>query len=123
MSNEPKNPVIFDPTIHLDDGWTLRKYPISGEWALHDETGAHIHWMTTRAARMVEATYAAGLLKGAETVAEHTRTMTGRIPTTQPQLQDFPPKPKLKGCRACFGSGGKRLAPCDVCNGSGKVPG
>ena len=35
------------------------------------------------------------------------------------------PKPgtvKLwEGCRACFGSGGKRIDPCNVCNGTGKV--
>lgn len=28
---------------------------------------------------------------------------------------------KLKGCRACFGSGGKAGNPCKVCHGSGKV--
>lgn len=28
---------------------------------------------------------------------------------------------KLKGCRACFGSGGKIGAPCKVCKGGGKV--
>lgn len=27
----------------------------------------------------------------------------------------------LVGCRACHGSGGKRSAPCKVCNGTGKV--
>lgn len=114
--NQPKNPVVFDPTIHLDDGWTLRKYPISGEWALHDATGAHVHWMTTRASRMVEATYAAGLLKGAETVTE---SMVKSGPVTFKA-------PKLKGCRACFGSGGKhdpitREGSCTSCGGSGKV--
>lgn len=32
------------------------------------------------------------------------------------------PKPqKLTGCRACFGSGGKRHNPCSVCNGRGQV--
>lgn len=25
------------------------------------------------------------------------------------------------GCKACFGSGGKRNAPCKVCGGTGKV--
>lgn len=119
MNQEVKNPVIFDPTIHLDDGWTLRKYPISGEWALHDETGAHVHWMTTRASRIVEATYAAGLLKGAEVA----RTPASSPSNIYPPIVHQPPKPKLKGCRECFGSGGKRLAPCNVCNGSGKVPG
>lgn len=29
--------------------------------------------------------------------------------------------PKLKGCPACFGSGGKRGNPCRQCNGTGKV--
>ena len=29
---------------------------------------------------------------------------------------------KLKGCPACFGSGGKRDAPCRACGGTGKVP-
>lgn len=26
-----------------------------------------------------------------------------------------------KACKACYGSGGKILQPCEVCNGSGKV--
>jgi DnaJ-class molecular chaperone len=30
--------------------------------------------------------------------------------------------PRLKGCSACYGSGGKVGRPCKVCNGSGKVP-
>lgn len=30
--------------------------------------------------------------------------------------------PKTKGCKACFGSGGKPVDPCRVCGGSGKVP-
>jgi hypothetical protein len=29
---------------------------------------------------------------------------------------------KLKGCRACYGSGGKPTDPCKVCHGTGKVP-
>ena len=29
---------------------------------------------------------------------------------------------KTKGCKACFGSGGKVNAPCKVCHGTGKVP-
>jgi hypothetical protein len=28
---------------------------------------------------------------------------------------------KLKGCRACYGSGGKIGVPCKVCKGVGKV--
>jgi DnaJ-class molecular chaperone len=32
-----------------------------------------------------------------------------------------PDAPKLKGCPTCFGSGGKRSAPCKQCNGTGKV--
>lgn len=28
---------------------------------------------------------------------------------------------KLKGCRACHGSGGKQLDPCKVCAGTGTV--
>jgi len=28
---------------------------------------------------------------------------------------------RLKGCRACHGSGGKRSDPCKVCGGTGKV--
>jgi hypothetical protein len=28
---------------------------------------------------------------------------------------------KTKGCKACFGSGGKVGSPCDVCGGTGKV--
>lgn len=29
---------------------------------------------------------------------------------------------KLKGCRACYGSGGKHGDPCKACGGTGKVP-
>lgn len=29
--------------------------------------------------------------------------------------------PKLRGCQACYGSGGKLDRPCRVCNGTGKV--
>lgn len=29
---------------------------------------------------------------------------------------------KLKGCKACHGSGGKQIDPCKVCGGTGKVP-
>lgn len=29
---------------------------------------------------------------------------------------------KLIGCKACFGSGGKKTSPCKVCNGAGKIP-
>jgi DnaJ-class molecular chaperone len=32
------------------------------------------------------------------------------------------PKKTEKGCRACFGSGGKRADPCKICNGTGRVP-
>lgn len=28
---------------------------------------------------------------------------------------------KTKGCKACFGSGGKPIDPCKVCGGTGKV--
>jgi hypothetical protein len=28
---------------------------------------------------------------------------------------------RLKGCKACFGSGGKHNSPCKACGGSGKV--
>lgn len=28
----------------------------------------------------------------------------------------------LKGCKACFGSGGKANSPCRACAGTGKVP-
>lgn len=31
-------------------------------------------------------------------------------------------KPKAIGCRACYGSGGKRSNPCRVCRGTGKIP-
>ena len=30
--------------------------------------------------------------------------------------------PKLKGCKACYGSGGKANQPCKACMGEGKVP-
>ena len=36
--------------------------------------------------------------------------------------QEFPER-RQKGCRSCFGSGGKKDAPCKVCNGKGKVMG
>lgn len=29
--------------------------------------------------------------------------------------------PPMRGCRACYGSGGKRSNPCKACGGSGKV--
>lgn len=29
---------------------------------------------------------------------------------------------KFRGCKACFGSGGKRTNPCTVCNGTGQIP-
>lgn len=29
---------------------------------------------------------------------------------------------KTKGCKACFGSGGKPIDPCKVCHGEGRVP-
>lgn len=29
---------------------------------------------------------------------------------------------QFKGCPTCFGSGGKRTAPCDACKGTGRVP-
>lgn len=35
---------------------------------------------------------------------------------------DAPAAAKLKGCKACHGSGGKRNDPCKVCGGTGKVP-
>lgn len=28
---------------------------------------------------------------------------------------------KLRGCRVCFGSGGRASQPCKVCDGTGKV--
>lgn len=31
-------------------------------------------------------------------------------------------KPATVGCRACYGSGGKRSSPCKVCRGTGKIP-
>ncbi len=33
-----------------------------------------------------------------------------------------PTPAKLKGCKQCFGSGGKVGNPCRSCGGSGKVP-
>jgi DnaJ-class molecular chaperone len=39
-------------------------------------------------------------------------------------VADEPAAPKkLKGCKACFGSGGKVGMPCKVCAGTGKVEG
>ena len=32
-----------------------------------------------------------------------------------------PVSKKTKGCKACFGSGGKPIDPCKVCGGTGKV--
>lgn len=29
--------------------------------------------------------------------------------------------PRMAGCRACYGSGGKTHQPCKKCNGTGKV--
>lgn len=31
------------------------------------------------------------------------------------------PEQAMIGCRACYGSGGKKMRPCKVCNGTGKV--
>jgi len=28
---------------------------------------------------------------------------------------------RLKGCKSCHGSGGKKIAPCKICHGSGKI--
>ncbi|TDR82167.1 hypothetical protein [Paludibacterium purpuratum] len=33
----------------------------------------------------------------------------------------YAPAKGIKGCPACFGSGGKRNKPCQVCRGTGKV--
>lgn len=35
--------------------------------------------------------------------------------------QSLPAALKMKGCKACFGSGGKVGQPCKVCGGAGKV--
>jgi DnaJ-class molecular chaperone len=37
-------------------------------------------------------------------------------------VQYSAPAKKEKGCKACFGSGGKVGQPCNVCHGNGKVP-
>lgn len=37
------------------------------------------------------------------------------------KLDSLPMVYKLKGCRACHGSGGKKTDPCKACNGTGKV--
>jgi hypothetical protein len=39
-----------------------------------------------------------------------------------PEISDDPAPVKLKGCRACYGSGGKITKPCRQCGGSGKQP-
>lgn len=36
-------------------------------------------------------------------------------------VEPTPANKKLKGCRACHGSGGKQFDPCKVCAGTGKV--
>lgn len=36
--------------------------------------------------------------------------------------QAAPEVTRLRGCRACYGSGGKLKDPCKVCGGTGKVP-
>lgn len=41
--------------------------------------------------------------------------------TREPGMQPAPRK-NWEGCRACYGSGGKRSNPCTVCNGTGKLP-
>ncbi len=43
------------------------------------------------------------------------------IKTASENIQDAPTTYRLKGCRACFGSGGKVSDPCKACNGTGKV--
>jgi hypothetical protein len=37
-------------------------------------------------------------------------------------VEQAPTGKKTKGCKACFGSGGKPIDPCKVCGGTGKVP-
>lgn len=34
---------------------------------------------------------------------------------------EIPHKMKLRGCKACYGSGGKANQPCKMCHGSGKI--
>lgn len=34
---------------------------------------------------------------------------------------ESPERLKLVGCKACFGSGGKKTSPCKVCKGTGKI--
>lgn len=44
--------------------------------------------------------------------------------TLKVSAEDMVDKPvtyRTKGCRACYGSGGKVGDPCRACNGSGKV--
>lgn len=36
-------------------------------------------------------------------------------------VYDAPATSKTKGCKACFGSGGKANSPCKACSGTGKV--
>jgi hypothetical protein len=36
-------------------------------------------------------------------------------------VEPAPRSTKTKGCKACFGSGGKVGSPCSVCSGTGKV--
>jgi hypothetical protein len=36
-------------------------------------------------------------------------------------VEPAPVSKKLKGCRACHGSGGKQFDPCKACAGTGKV--
>ena len=36
-------------------------------------------------------------------------------------VEQAPRSAKMKGCKACFGSGGKHGDPCKACTGTGKV--
>jgi DnaJ-class molecular chaperone len=37
------------------------------------------------------------------------------------KAESLPTVYRLKGCRACHGSGGKKTDPCTACNGTGKT--
>lgn len=37
------------------------------------------------------------------------------------QVEQATVSKKTKGCKACFGSGGKPIDPCKVCSGTGRV--
>lgn len=53
---------------------------------------------------------------------KYRQTSYGYVPQALAYGEVVSQQKKMKGCKACFGSGGKVGMPCQICGGSGKVP-